>query len=97
MRIINIIQLKDNKIQTIDSYPIYDENWGVDYLSYTAETFIEKITEFYPEVRYVKDNYISDGYFSDDDGNELYLKFSDYVSDKFDTSNNDDGSYISNY
>lgn len=97
MRILNIIYLKNKKIKTIESYPIYDENWGVDYLSYATETFIEKIKEFYPEVIYVSENYMKDKYYSDENGNELYLKFSDYVSHKIDTSDYEDGSYLSNY
>jgi len=82
MRIVNILQIKNGIPQSIDSFPILEEQLSEDVVNEVEELFIEKVEKFVPNLSDEdRDAYLEDGFFSDEIGNEIYIIWSDSVNE----------------
>jgi hypothetical protein len=82
MRIVNLLHIKNGIPQTIDSFPIYEEQLSEDIVNEVEELFIEKIEKFVPNLSDEdRETYLEDGFFSDERENEIYIIWSDSVNE----------------
>jgi hypothetical protein len=77
MRIVNIVCVRSGTPINIDSFPIFEEQLSEDVVNKVEELFIEMIEKFVPNLSDEdKDGYLEDGFFSDDNGYEIYIIWS---------------------
>lgn len=86
MRIVNLLHIKNGIPQSIDSFPINEEQLSddekQDIVNEVEELFIEKIEKFVPNLSDEdRDGYLDDGFFSDERQNEIYIIWSNSVNE----------------
>jgi hypothetical protein len=92
MRILNIIEIENNNIMDITSYPIIDEQMSLDIIANAEDYFIKRCVDnglTYPELIEENDldefdinqNILDDGYYKCNDNKDLYLSWSTTVND----------------
>lgn len=77
MRILNVIELLNGTITQILSYPVYEEQLSQDVVDEAEKMFTSIINEVNGTDIEDMDSFIEDGYYSDDNGWELYLTWSE--------------------
>lgn len=77
MRILNVIELLNGTITQIMSYPVYEEQLSQDVVDEAEKMFSGIINEVTGIDTEDMDSFIEDGYYSDDNGWELYLTWSE--------------------
>lgn len=80
MRIINILKIINGIPQSIDSFPIYEEQLSDDVVEKAEALFIEKINEnIHPEVLSdeKQEFHLDKGIYDDMNGYEIYIIWSD--------------------
>jgi len=79
MRILNVIELLNGTITQILSYPVYEEQLSQDVVDEAEKMFTSIINEVNGTDIEDMDSFIEDGYYSDDNGWELYLTWSETI------------------
>ena len=75
MRIINVITLLKGVIETLESFPIIEDQLSDDVIEAASTCFIEKLPEHVENVSDIE-SYLEDGYYDDENGYEVYLTWS---------------------
>jgi len=75
MRIINVITLLKGVIETLESFPIIEDQLSDDVIEAASTCFIEKLHEHVENVSDIE-SYLEDGYYDDENGYEVYLTWS---------------------
>lgn len=80
MRIINVLEIINGIPQSIDSFPIYEEQFSEDVVEQAETLFLQKINEnIHPEVLSdeKQEFYLDEGTYDDMNGYEVYIIWSD--------------------
>jgi len=80
MKIINVLEIINGIPQSIDSFPIYEEQLSKDVVEQAETLFLQKINEnIHPKVLSdeKQDFYLDEGTYDDMNGYEVYIIWSD--------------------
>ena len=77
MRILNIVEVLNGTISQILSFPVYEEQLSQDVVDDAENTFKSIINEVNGIDTEDMESFIEDGYYSDDNGWELNLVWSE--------------------
>jgi hypothetical protein len=75
MRIVNVIEVVENRVVGIESFAIFEEQLPDEVVKEAEELFIKKVEEFVgePLSDEDKERYIEDGYFADETKGYYYV------------------------
>ena len=77
MRIINVIEIIDGVINSVESFCVYEEQLVNDVVDTAEKYFIDKVKEHKNEVTEEDEEYyLEEGYFSDKSGYEITIHWS---------------------
>lgn len=79
MRILNVIEVLGGDISQILSYPIHEDQLSEEVIEQAEDTFKKILMEVKGMEEDECDSCIEDGYYSDDNGWEVYLMWSSEV------------------
>ena len=80
MRVINVIEILNGTIIGVESFGVFEEQLVQDVVDVVEKNFIGKIKENQKDVDIIEEDeeaYLEDGYFSDDNGYEITIIWSD--------------------